>query len=59
MQEPMPSLIPPPPPFVLVQQYRSQVGATAVLLTNILANCSGGGDFILELEGEGDDDDGT
>ncbi|CAM9192471.1 unnamed protein product [Ectocarpus sp. 13 AM-2016] len=40
---------------------RSQLGAATVLATQIRgAVCSvGGGDFSLEVEGDGDDDDGT
>eukprot|EP00904_Undaria_pinnatifida_P013023 jgi/Undpi1/8851/HiC_scaffold_25.g11313.m1 len=38
---------------------RSQLGAVAMLATQIRAVCSGLDGFGLELEGEGDDDDGT
>ncbi|CAM9886977.1 unnamed protein product [Pylaiella littoralis] len=39
---------------------RSHLGAAAVLATQIRLVCSAGGsDFSLEVEGDGDDDDGT
>eukprot|EP00752_Nemacystus_decipiens_P005616 g5082.t1 len=39
---------------------RSQLGAVAVLANQLRTACSvGGGDFSLEVEGDGDDDDGT
>lgn len=43
------------------RQSRSQLGAATVLATQVRgAVCSvGGGDFSLEVEGDGDDDDGT
>ncbi|CAM9547956.1 unnamed protein product [Ectocarpus sp. 12 AP-2014] len=47
--------------FVMASASRSQLGAATVLATQIRgAVCSvGGGDFSLEVEGDGDDDDGT
>lgn len=45
---------------LICRQSRSQLGAAAVLATQIrLVSSVGGGDFSLEVEGDGDDDDGT
>lgn len=59
----VPTAIAPIPSVTLAvaRQSRSQLGAASVLATQIRgAVCSvGGGDFSLEVEGDGDDDDGT
>lgn len=47
-------------PALIYRQSRSQLGAAAALATQIRLVCSvGGSDFSLEVEGDGDDDDGT
>lgn len=46
--------------LLFYRQSRSHLGAAAVLATQIRLVCSAGGsDFSLEVEGDGDDDDGT